>query len=74
MIKSNGRYCNHPGDFVQEKLNDHDRELIQKAYKLDYTNWMLVKPENAETIEGYEILNRHESHLYHVEEASIGNI
>ena len=69
-------HCNHVGDFVQEELNDNDRELIRKSYRYGYTdNYEVTKlAEHAETVEGYNWLNNRAIRLYHMEEASIGEL
>lgn len=74
MIKPGYRYGNHPNDFVQEELNEHDKKMIEHAQSLHYTDWTEIHEEQAETIEGYERLHSICSRLYHKEEASIGNL
>ena len=63
---------NHPQDFVQYEMNEHDRQLVEAARKLDYTDWMMADESKAETIEGYEELHHISVRLYHMEEASCG--
>lgn len=70
MIKSN--YPNHPNDFVQEKMNEHDKKMVDKARSLHYLDWSEVKECDAETVEGYQTLHRIASKLYHKEEAANG--
>ena len=41
MIKSN--YTNHPNDFVQEEMNEHDKKMVDKARSLHYLDWSEVK-------------------------------
>lgn len=72
MIKSN--YTNHPDDFIQEEINEHDRQLINKARSLHFTDWMFVNEKAAETVEGYKELHRIASKLYHKEEAYAGEL
>ena len=70
MIKSN--YPGHPADFVQEEMNEHDLQLIRKARKLHYTDWMMIREQDAETVAGYKGLHNIASRLYHLEEAANG--
>lgn len=72
MIKSN--YPNHPNDFIQKELNLHDKNIIEKAKKLRWIDWMNVKEGEAETIEGYMELHRIASKLYHKEETIANNL
>lgn len=72
MIKSN--YPNHPNDFVQEEMNEHDKKMFNKARLLHCTEWTKIHEEDAETVEGYKRLHNIATHLYHLEEASIGNL
>ena len=72
MIKSN--YPSHPNDFIQEEMNEHDKRMVDKARTLHYTDWMEVHEGSAETVAGFKTLRSIASHLYHIEEASIGNL
>lgn len=65
---------NHPNDFIQEEINDHDRELVKKANELGWRDWMLVHEELAQTVEGFNLLHRRASYLYHKEEAMNGEL
>ena len=68
----NFRKGNHPNPFLQYELNDHDREMIEKAKKLPSMDWYEVNKQGAETVEGYDELHWIECHLYHLDEASCG--
>lgn len=67
-------HSNHPKEFIQQEINEHDRKLIEKANLLHYTDWMGVNEAEAETVDGFWELHHIASKLYHMEEASIGNI
>jgi hypothetical protein len=70
MIKSN--YPSHPNDFVQEEMNEHDKNMVDRAKELHYTDWMEVHEGDAETVAGFKALRSIASHLYHLEEAANG--
>jgi hypothetical protein len=70
MIKSN--YTNHPNDFIQEEMNEHDKKMVDKARMLHYTDWTMVRERDAETVAGFLALRSIASHLYHLEEAANG--
>lgn len=60
--------------FTAKEISAHDVQLVNEAKKLSYTEWMVVRSDEAETAEGYEALESVKSRLYHMEEASCGNI
>lgn len=72
--ENNGKWYAKGKGFATKEMNAHDVWLVNEAKKLSYTEWMAVRSDEAETAEGYEALESIKSHLYHMEEASCGNI
>ena len=52
-------------------MTTKDKELIEKANKLHYTEWDKINEDDAETPEAKEILHRIIMNLYHREEYSV---
>lgn len=60
---------------LKKKLTDHDRGLIAEAEKVDNCiYWWKIDESRADSIPGREALHRMSSRLYHLEEATIGNL
>ena len=52
-------------------MTTKDKELIERANKLHYTEWNMINEDEAETPEAKEILHRIMMTLYHREEYSV---
>ena len=52
-------------------MTTKDKELIERANNLHYTEWNMINEDEAETPEAKEILHRIMMNLYHREEYSV---
>jgi len=53
-------------------MTEKDKKLIEEAEKLSYSDWFLVREDEADTEEAREILHSIASRLYHTEEYYCG--
>lgn len=60
---------------LKDELTDHDRELMRQADEIDnYIFWWKIDESKADSKPGWNYLHNLSVRMYHMEEASIGNL
>lgn len=58
--------------WLRKPMTEHDKRLVAWAKMLSYTEWMKIKPEEADTYQGWQALDDISRRLYHDEGWSAG--
>lgn len=58
--------------WLRKPMTDHDKQMVAWAETLSETEWVKIRPDDADTYEGWEALDDIQGHLYRKEEYGSG--